>query len=116
MSSEIALRFWVSLARSGAPMKAQPTAEASENTTKPSRMGVINLSDQENSSYATTNRTTTGTEGLAEWAGSASRSTGCDMPGHQVLPDGFGPSAQADERFTAAISARAVAPSNGVCI
>jgi hypothetical protein len=32
---------------------------ASKSTTKPSRMGVINLSDQENSSYATTNRTTT---------------------------------------------------------
>ena len=41
---------------------------------------------------------------------------GCDMPDHKVPPDGFGPSARAGERFTAATSARAVAPRNGVCI
>ena len=53
--------FLVVLGLMCAPMKAQPTALASESITKPSRMGVINLSDQEKSSYATTNRTTTST-------------------------------------------------------
>ena len=41
---------------------------------------------------------------------------GLRLPDHEVRPDSFGPSARADERFTAATSTRAVALSNRVCI
>jgi hypothetical protein len=48
-------------------------------------------------------------EGFPEWAGTASCSTGCNMPGQALPPESFGPWAIAGERLIAAARAKVVA-------
>ena len=60
MSSVTALMFWVSLARSGAPVAVQPTAATSARAAMMERRGwFINRSDQGKSFEATADRAKT---------------------------------------------------------
>src|ERR1700749_4258565 len=55
-------------------------------------------------------------EGFSEWAGSASRSTGCAMTCQELPPESLGPCPIAGERPIAAMSAKVVAQLDTVFI